>query len=97
MAKFDVYPAAAGKGYLLDVQADVLTGLNSRTVVPLMPLNIAQGQRLNPDFEVEGEKVAMVTQYIAAIPAVSLGQPVANLSNHFAEVTNALDMLFQGF
>lgn len=39
----------------------------------------------------------MVTQYISSVRASELTHPVGNLSEHFAEVTAALDMLFQGY
>ncbi|TJV52731.1 MAG: plasmid maintenance protein CcdB, partial [Mesorhizobium sp.] len=32
---------AEGDGYLLDVQADLLEGLSTRIVIPLMPPNMA--------------------------------------------------------
>lgn len=35
MAKFDLYPAPDG-GYWIDCQSDLLSGLNSRFVVPLL-------------------------------------------------------------
>ena len=41
MARFDVYARPAGAGYVLDVQADILNGLNTRIVVPLLPLSEA--------------------------------------------------------
>ena len=37
MARFDVYRNSAGEGFLLDVQADLLSYLNTRVVVPLLP------------------------------------------------------------
>lgn len=50
MARFEVFANPAGPGYLLDVQADVLDGLTTCVVVPLLPL--AQAPRpaghLNP-------------------------------------------------
>jgi len=39
----------------------------------------------------------MVTQFLAAVPVSILLQPVDNISDRFADVTNALDMVFQGF
>ncbi len=38
MSKYDVYQRA-GKGYLLDVQSDLLADFGSRVVVPLLSLN----------------------------------------------------------
>ena len=97
MAKYDVY--VTPDGYYLDVQADILGDLNSRIIVPLMPINQSPkpAKRLNPLFEVKGQELLMVTQYMSSVPEKILDQPVANLSEHFSEITNALDMLFQGF
>ena len=55
MAKYDVYPNPGGGGLLLDVQADLLDGLNARAVVPLIPLQAAPvpAKRLNPVFQID--------------------------------------------
>jgi toxin CcdB len=37
MAQFDVYAWPAGRGFLVDVQAEILRDLKTRLVVPLMP------------------------------------------------------------
>lgn len=99
MAKHDVFPAPGSDGWLLDVQTDLLDGLNSRIVVPLMPLPFAPApaMRLNPTFEIEGVIVSMVTQYLASVQEKTLGQPIANLSQQHDKITAALDMVFQGF
>lgn len=99
MAKYDVHRDPGGNGFLLDVQADLLDRLNTRVVVPLLPEPAAPtaATRLNPVLTVAGADYVMVTQFLAAVPASVLGAPVANLSDSFAEITGALDMLFQGF
>ena len=99
MAKYDVYPNPNGAGYLLDVQTELLDNLNTRVVVPLLPINAAPvpARRLNPLFDVEGLQVVMATQFLASVPASILAKPVRNLTDAFAEITNALDMVFQGF
>ncbi|ABC24346.1 CcdB family protein [Rhodospirillum rubrum] len=38
MARFDVYANPDGMGGLLNIQADLLRHLNTRVVVPLLPL-----------------------------------------------------------
>lgn len=99
MARFDVYRNSAGEGFLLDVQADLLSYLNTRVVVPLLPsggeLQPARG--LNPVFEIEDGRFVRATQFMAAVPASLLKVPVARLGAFRAEITTALDMLFQGF
>ena len=99
MAKHDVFAAPGGDLWLLDVQTDLLDSLNLRIVVPLMPLPIAPApaRRLNPTFEIDGVKVSMVTQYLASVQEKTLGQPIANLSQHHNKIAAALDMVFQGF
>jgi toxin CcdB len=99
MAKYDVYPFPDRTGYLLDVQAELLDYLNTRVVVPLLPISEAPkpAKRLNPLFDIGGSQVVMVTQFLAPAPVAILRNPTTNLSNHFAEITNALDLVFQGF
>ncbi len=81
------------------VQTDLLEILNTRTVVPLLPQDLAPkpASRLNPIFRIEDEPYVMVTQFISAVPMAALGKPVVSLEADFAEISNALDMLFQGF
>ena len=84
---------------MLDVQNDVLDHLNVRVVVPLMIPSYAPkpAHRLNPAFEIEGQKHLMVTQYIAAVTVSELRPLVATLRANDYTITEALDMLFQGF
>jgi toxin CcdB len=97
MARFDVYPGAAGKGYLLDCQADLLSILSTRVVVPLLPRSgLPITPRLNPVFCIDGEDVVMMTQQIFAIPKKRLSTPVAELSMEDVTITNALDLLLTG-
>lgn len=99
MARYDVHANPGGPGYLLDVQADLLDGLNTRVVVPLMPRDTAPApaRRLNPVFPVAGQPHVMVTQFLAAVPRSVLAAPVTSLAAHDTEIGNALDMVFVGF
>jgi toxin CcdB len=99
MDRYDVYRNKFGSGFILDVQADLLSGLNTRVVVPLVPISDAPklAKYLNPRFEVAGEEVAMMTQFLAAIPESELTTQVDNLSQFHHEISSALDMLFSGF
>lgn len=98
MARFDVYPGARGKGYLLDCQADLLEHLETRVIVPLLPAaGLPQASRLNPMFEIEGERVVMSTQLIFAIPMDRLGAKVTSLAEEHLVIMNALDMLLSGY
>ncbi|TXS89485.1 plasmid maintenance protein CcdB [Parahaliea maris] len=99
MARFDIYLNRGGDGYLLDVQSDLLSGLNTRVVVPLLPRKGAPtpAQRLNPVFLLEGGEVVMATQFLAAVPETELQASIGSLDHAVDEVQAALDMLFLGF
>lgn len=98
MARFAVYARRDGPGFVLDCQADLLRGLNTRFVVPLLPEGEAPrpAARLNPSFSIDGERVVMVTQFAAAISVHELGERVASLDERSDEILNALDLLISG-
>jgi toxin CcdB len=99
MPKYDVFPNPSGDGYLLDVQTGLLSKMNTRVVVPLLPLSSAPtpGARLNPVFNLDGEAVVMVTQLMAAVPVSMLRTPSGRLDGEFEAITSAIDMLIYGF
>jgi toxin CcdB len=99
MARFDVYRGGGDADYLLDCQSDLLAGLNTRFVVPLMrPARApAPARRLNPMFEIDGTPYLMVTQYAATVSLKTCGKPVATLAADEARIINALDMLISGY
>jgi toxin CcdB len=98
MARFDVYLSREGD-YLLDCQADVLSDLNTRFCIPLQPLGVAPlaGRRLNPEFDVDGTALRMVTQFAASVPLRELGSRIANLEGEHPAIMNAIDMLTTGY
>jgi toxin CcdB len=97
-SRLAVYRNTGGEGFLLDVQAGLLSHLNTRMVVPLLPIGQAPtpARTLNPVLEVEGERVVMVTQFMAAVPVKALGEHVQSAEAHTFEITAALDCLFSG-
>lgn len=99
MARFDIFKNGDEAGYLLDVQSDLLSGLNTRVVVPLLPQSSAPSpaQRLNPVFSIEGQELVMATQYMAAVPEGELRSGVGSLAEKQDEISAALDLLFLGF
>ena len=98
MAQFDVYRNAFGSGLLLDCQAELLSHLNTRLVVPLLRPEQAPkpAGRLNPSFDIDGEPYLMVTQYAGALERRELGPKVASLAAREHEIMNALDFLLTG-
>lgn len=99
MPRFDVYRRRGGPGYLLDVQADHLYLLPSRVVVPLLPPTPALPpiRDLTPLLAVEGETLAMMTHFLAAVPKRELGKPVGNLLAEHDAIVRALGILLTGF
>ena len=96
MARFDVY--REGAAYLLDCQNDFLRGFDTRFVVPLLPEGeVPKVFRLNPVFNVEGERVVMATQLASPVPSRQLRERVATLSNQHDVIMNAFDMLLSDY
>jgi toxin CcdB len=100
MPQFDVYrnPRRGSRArYLLDVQHDVLSGLKTRVVVPLLPLEqVKPMTRLNPVFDVEGVKFVMSTPEIAGVRMQDVGEKVTSLDHRRTEIIAALNYLFTG-
>jgi toxin CcdB len=99
MARFDVYADLAGAGYLLDVQANLLGLLNTRVVVPLLPVELAPiaVERLNPQFRIQGVDCSLVTQFMAAVAITELKSLVASLDAESNAILAAIDFLHRGW
>ncbi len=103
MARFDVRPNLH-KGsrervpFLLEIQSDLLSGLATRLVAPLVPA--AQfgppAERLNPLFRIKGKNHIMDTALIAGVSDKLLGEAVANLSGNSTDILSAIDFLISG-
>lgn len=104
MAQFDIYSNPNPRTrrtvpYLLDVQSDLLSGLATRVVVPLVQAGEIKkpATHLNPQFVVQGTKVVMSTAELAGVPAEALGEIVGSLKPRRDEIIAALDFLVTGF
>ena len=88
-----------GDRKLLNVQANALSQINSRIVIPLFPITLAINSiaKLNPILNVNGIAMLLMIQQIAPIPIKVLGPVVANLNGQADVIANALDMLLKGF
>lgn len=102
MARFDVY-RLSGRNPLLvvDMQADLLSELATRVVVPLAPLAAGRREdipRLNPVVTVADKDYYFRPTEIATLPKALLRDPVANIeAAHRREIVAAMDFLQQGF
>lgn len=103
MARFDVFrnPGNEQTPFLLDVQCDLLSGLDSRVVIPLRRCDSFKGdvlpKNLAPTFEIDGVRCFLETPKMAAVPSRILGTTVTSLTEHQADITGAMDFLFYGF
>lgn len=105
MARFDVFrnsgPHADAVPFLLDVQSDLLSDLETRVVIPLSRSDkfpvIKIPQRLTPIFNIEGVDYLLETPKLAAVPLRLLKSPAHSLAAEHARITGALDFLFHGF
>ena len=99
MARFDIHANPDGNGFLLDVQADLMSHLNSRLVIPLVSSGIAPTPMkvLNPIFQLQDATYLMLTQQMAAVSVQMLKRPVLNVNDRRDEVVAAIDLLLQGF
>ena len=84
--------------YLLELQTDLLAGLDTRLVAPLVPAARfgPPASRLNPVLRIGSRNFVMDTALIAGIPASQLGERVASLGERSAELLGALDFLVSG-
>jgi toxin CcdB len=97
MPQFDVHRLSKGR-LAIDCQSDLLSHLESRLVVPLVPKSAAPtpARRLNPIFEILGVDHVMLTQFSGAIDRRQLGDVVTSLTDRSFEITDALDVLISG-
>jgi toxin CcdB len=99
MARFKVYRLAQTGSLVIDLQNNLFDGLQTRVVIPLVPLqDVAKLiPRLNPRFDIENTVYVMLTEFIGSVPVAEIGMPIADLSSRADDITAATDFLFQGF
>ena len=104
MPQFDVYRnknpiSRALYPLLVDIQANLLTDLQTRVVVPLTqsrPLVKRPLSILTPIIQVAGDDYVLVTPELAGIAQSALGARVANIAAQRDAIVSALDLLLTG-
>jgi len=104
MPQFTVYKNknAAMKAripYLMDVQCNLLSDLETRVVIPLYISAALKGKQLTtltPTFKVEGKEYVLMTPQLAGISKKELGQEIADLTVHRDVIIAAMDFLITG-
>ena len=94
MARFDVYRLSDG-ALALDCQADFLDEISTRFIAPLLPPGDAPpaNGHLNPIFEVDGERLVMVTPFATAVRAADLKRRIISLDYEHLRIIRAIDVL----
>ena len=96
MAQFHVY-RVRGNVLVVDCQADLLSDLPTRLVVPLRPPEPNAPLRLIPVFEIDGKRLAMMTPLARSIAVRDIEATVADLTAEEFAIKAALDMLISGY
>jgi toxin CcdB len=88
---------AAQRPYLVILQSDLVSGLRSTVVAPLVAREqFAGAERMNPIFTVDGEEYWLATHELFAIEQRMLKASVASLANQHTTIMTALDFVFTG-
>ena len=84
--------------FLLDLQHDMLSTLNTRVVAPLTSLDMVSVpmKTVKPFISVGGREYVLLSHLLAGVPVLALGQAVGSASNQRNDIIAALDMLFTG-
>lgn len=103
MARFDVRANLNRESrgrvpFLLELQADLLSSLATRLVVPLVPATDfgPPATRLNPVFRIGNRNYVMDTALMAGVSAKVLGERAASLAERSAEILGAVDFVLSG-
>lgn len=94
MARLDVYRLADG-ALVLDCQNNRFDNIGTRFVIPLVPPDYSapHNSKLNPIFDVDGERVSLVTQFATSVRSKELRLRVASLESERDAVVAAIDTL----
>jgi len=103
MAQFDIH-ARPGRHpddpihFLIDLQNDLLEGLQTRMVAPLAKVAAAGApiRGLTPIVEVKREPFLLLTHLLAAVPVRTLGEVVGTAQAQRSEIVRAVDLLVTG-
>ena len=84
--------------FLLDIQANLLSDLETRVIVPLVHVRAfgRPASRLHPQLTVNGQRVIMATHLLAAVRRSGIGTRVTSLADQRDVIISAVDVLLSG-
>jgi len=88
---------AAHRPYLVILQSDLVSGLRSTVVAPLVHREqMAGAQRMNPIFNINGAEYWLATHELFAVEQRMLKPKIADLADYHDAIMAALDFVFTG-
>ena len=104
VAQWDVYPNPSARlreeiPFLIDLQSDLLSGLDTRLVAPLARTRVSAAalpRRLCPAFTIGGLAVVLLPQESGPVSARLLKRRVESLRAHAHDIVAALDAVSSG-
>jgi len=103
MSEFKIYEnnSSTSESYpfLIDVQSDLLSGLDTRLVIPMIKseeIGRHLIRNLNPSINFMGNEYIVMTQQMAAIPKVILGNAIEEAKVDRTQILSAIDFLITG-
>ncbi|MAD42666.1 MAG: plasmid maintenance protein CcdB [Arcobacter sp.] len=101
MAQFDVYKNENERTnkdvpYLLDIQNDLLSSLDTRVVIPLV-FSLAKVDGLTKELKIDDEILYLYTDQMATIPFSLLSEKICSIKEQSEEIKNSIDFLIYGF
>jgi toxin CcdB len=89
---------ASHRPYLVVIQSDLVSGLRSTVVAPLIARQEMTGARqLNPLVSIDGREFWIAIYELFAIEQHMLGTKIANVGDQRDAIVGAIDFLFTGF
>jgi toxin CcdB len=84
--------------YLVILQSDLVSGLSSTVVAPLVVLDRMKGAtRMNPILNVDGREFWLAAQELFAVDRRMLRGTVGTLAQERDTIVKALDFVFSGY
>jgi len=103
MQQFDVVAnpdadESTNRPYLVILQSDLVSGLTSTVVAPLVPRDQMSGaSRMNPIVNIDGKEFWLATHELFAVDRRILRKAVGSLAQERAAIITALDFVFTGY
>lgn len=93
------YKRASHYKMLVDVQSDIVETPKRRMVIPLIEshhLSEKVNKTLFPVIRINGEYFRLMTTELSSVSVEFIGETIADLSDHGAEIKDALNLMFWG-